>query len=296
MASEFRAGYVAIVGKPNVGKSTLLNVLINYRLSAISPKPQTTRHKILGILNGDNYQAVFIDTPGVLKPRYELHRFMQKEIEEAVDTADLSVVVVEPFHEPQAEEVSIIEQVKALPKILAINKIDLIEKPLLLPLIDKYRAYNFLEIHPISALKGSGIDELKSSIVKNLPTGEPFYPQNQITEKPERFFVEELIREGIFHRYGEEIPYSCAVEVEEFQERPEGQKDYIRAVIYVEKPSQRAILLGKNGEAIKRLGKLARENIEKLLGRPVYLELFVKVKPDWRDDKRFIKDTVYRYD
>jgi GTP-binding protein Era len=294
--SDFRAGYVAIVGKPNVGKSTLLNVLINYRLSAISPKPQTTRHKILGIFNGPNYQVVFIDTPGYLKPKYELHRFMQKEITEAVETADLAVVMVEPFNDPGPDEITIIEAVKHLPRILVINKIDLIEKPRLLPLIDKYRVYEFLEIHPISALTGSGIDELKESIIKHLPLGTPFYPQDQITEKPERFFVAELIREGIFHRYGEEIPYSTTVEVEEFQERPSGKKDYIRAVIYVEKPTQRAIILGKNGQAIKKLGSEARKNIESFLGRPVYLELFVKVKPDWRENKQFIKDTVYHYD
>ncbi|MCX8015498.1 MAG: GTPase Era, partial [candidate division WOR-3 bacterium] len=282
-----------IVGKPNVGKSTLLNVLINFKLSAVSPKPQTTRNKILGILNGDNYQVVFIDTPGILSPKYPLQKLMQQEIKEAIADADLFVMMVEPFSPPTTQETQLIEQVITKPTILAINKVDLIDKRLLLPLIDSYQKYPFKEIHPISAQEHLGIEELKLSIINNLPVGQPFYAPDQLSERPERFFVSEIIREAIFHLYGEEIPYSTLVEIEEFKERTKG-KDYIRAIIYVERPSQRAIILGKDGQAIKKLGSQARKNIELFLNRPVYLELRVKVKEDWRDNERFIKEKIYQ--
>lgn len=291
--SDFRAGYCAIVGEPNVGKSTLLNVLINFKLSAVSPKPQTTRNKILGILNGDNYQVIFIDTPGILRPKYQLQKLMQQEINQAIADADLFVMMVEPFNPPTSQETALIEKIIQKPTILAINKIDLIDKKLLLPLIANYQKYPFKEIHPISATEHLGIEELKQSIINNLPVGQPYYAQDQLSERPERFFVAEIIREAIFHLYGEEIPYSTLVEIEDFKERTKG-KDYIRALIYVERPSQRAIILGKDGQAIKKLGSNARKNIEQFLGRPVYLELRVKVKEDWRDNERFIKEKIYQ--
>jgi GTP-binding protein Era len=286
---DFHSGYTAILGKPNAGKSTLLNSLINFTLSAVTSKPQTTRNKILGILNGENFQAIFIDTPGILKPKYELQRLMQDEITEAIETADLFLLVVEPFEPPNQDEIKLIENIISKPIILAINKTDLVEKESLLPLIGQYQKFNFKEIHPISALKRTGIDELKKSIVTTLPEGQPFYPQDQIAERSEKFFAAEIIRESIFKYYGEEIPYSSLVEIEEFKERKIG-KDYIKAVIYIERATQRAIILGKGGQAIKRLGSIARGNIENFLGRPVFLELFVKVKEDWREDGKFIKE------
>lgn len=290
--SVFKSGYVAILGKPNVGKSTLLNVLINFKLSAVTKKPQTTRNKILGILNGENFQALFLDTPGALKPKYQLQKLMQNEIRDAILTADLFLFVIEPFAPPDKEEETLIEQIIAKPVILVINKIDVIEKEQLLALIDGCQKYPFKEIHPVSALNGDGIKELKLSIVANLPEGSPYYPQDQLTERPEKFFVAEIIRETIFKYYGEEIPYSSLVEIEEFKERETG-KNYIRAIIYVERPNQRAIMLGKGGQAIKRLGSIARENIESFLSRSVYLELFVKVREGWRDDERFIKEKLF---
>jgi len=288
----FKSGYAAILGRPNVGKSTLLNTLINLKLSAVTRKPQTTRNKILGILNSKEFQVLFIDTPGILKPKYFLQRLMQHEIQDAITTADLFLLVVEPFSSPEKEEIELIEYIIAKPTILVINKIDLIEKEKLLPLLGEYQKFPFKEIHPVSALKNNGIEQLKKNIVANLPEGAPYYPQDQITERPEKFFAAEIIRETIFKYYGEEIPYSSFVEIEEFKERS-SNKDYIRAVIYVERPNQRAIVLGKGGQAIKRLGSIARKNIEEFLGRPVYLELFVKIKGDWRDDERFIKEKLF---
>ena len=291
--SKFHSGYCAIIGRPNVGKSTLLNTLINFKLSAVTSKPQTTRNKILGILNGDNYQVIFIDTPGLISPKYQLQKMMQNEIKEAIISADLFLLVVEPFAPAEKEELSLIENIISKPTILAINKIDLIDKATILPLIDIYQKYPFKEAHPISALNKIGIEELKKSIVGNLPFSEAFYPQDQLTERSERFFVTEIVRETIFKHYGEEIPYCTIVEIEEFKERP-ASKDYIRAIIYVERVSQRAIILGKGGQAIKRLGSIARKNIEFFLNRPVFLELRVKVKEDWRNNEFFIKEKIYR--
>jgi len=293
MQSNFRSGYCTIVGRPNVGKSTLLNSLINFKLSAVTSKPQTTRNRILGILNGENYQVIFIDTPGILIPKYQLQKSMQKEIQEAISSADLFILVVEPFFPPENQEQSLIENIIAKPTILAINKIDMVDKTSLLPVIENYQQYPFKEIYPISALNKKGIVELKDSIITNLPSGQPFYAQDQITERPERFFVAEIIRETIFKYYGEEIPYCTMVEIEEFKERPQS-KDYIRAVIYVERPSQRAIILGKGGQAIKRLGSIARKNVETFLNRPVFLELRIKVKDDWRNDETFIKEKLLK--
>ena len=291
---KFRAGFVAIVGEPNVGKSTLLNALLNFKLSIVSPKPQTTRHKILGILTGENYQAVFLDTPGIISPRYTLQEFMQREVSSAIDDADVIVLMVEPEERINRKVVDrFLERFKRVPVLLTINKIDKVkEKERLLPLIDEYSKYGFKEVYPISALYRNGLEDLREGIVKSLPEGEPFYPPDQLTDKPERFFVAELIREQIFTCYGEEIPYSTSVEVEEFVERPQ-KKDYIRAVIYVEKPSQKPIIIGRRGEALKRVGERARKEIETFLGRKVYLELWVKVYKGWRREKGFIRERIY---
>jgi GTP-binding protein Era len=293
VTSDFQSGYCAIVGRPNVGKSTLLNSLINIKLSAVTSKPQTTRNRITGILNDENYQAIFIDTPGILTPKYRLQKSMQIEIQEAIASADLFIMVVEPFKLPDNQEEQLIQEIIVKPTILAINKIDQAQKDSLLPLMKQFQKYSFREIHPISALNNKGIAELKQSIIKNLPIGQPYYGQDQITIRNERFFVAELIRETIFKYYGEEIPYCTLVEIEEFKER-QNSKDFIRAAIYVERVTQRAIILGKGGQAIKRLGSIARKNIETLLNRAVFLELRVKVKDDWRDDENFIKEKLFK--
>ncbi len=289
----FKSGYVAIIGKPNVGKSTLLNSLLKYKLSIVSSKPQTTRHRVLGILNGDDYQALFIDTPGMIKPAYPLQKLMQKEIRNALEDADLILYMIEPKDLPDENEKKTIQSLLNKPAILVVNKVDTVDKRMILPIIDEYRKLGFKEIFPISALYNDGIEDLKEGIVQNLPEGEPFYPPDQITERPERFFVAEIIREAIFTHYGEEIPYSTTVEIEEFKERGKA-KDYIKAIIYTERDSQKAILIGKEGRALKRVGSMARNNIEHFLGHAVYLELWVKVKEAWRSDEPFIKDKIYR--
>ncbi len=296
--ASFKSGYVGIVGRPNVGKSTLMNGLLQTKLSIVTPKAQTTRSKVVGILTGENYQAVFLDTPGyVLNPQHELHRLMIRRIEEVIDESDLVVLMVEPYGIKKGD-LTILDLIKDRQKkaILAINKIDTIRKDELLPLMDEWsKLYDFLEYVPISALKLDGVDLLLDLIVKHLPEGEPLYPEDYITDRPERFFVAEIIREKIFQYYRQEIPYATAVEIDEFVEQdPEhGDKDYIRAIIYVEHDSQKGILIGKGGEAMKRVGMQARQEIEMFLGRPVHLELWVKVRKNWRKDLNFVRRLGY---
>jgi GTP-binding protein Era len=285
---SFRAGYVAIIGRPNAGKSTLLNRLLGYRLSIVTPKPQTTRHRILGILNGENYQVLLLDTPGILDPRYTLQKLMKQEIEKALADADVILLLLDAT-QPVFDDLKLLTGRNA---VIALNKIDEIPRQQLLPMIDRCAREGFDRVFLISALNGDGVDDLKKAIVNLLPEAPPFYPPDQVSERPERFFVAELIREAVFNRYGAEIPYSTTVEIEEFKERP-GRKDYIRAVIYVERESQKAILIGEGGRALKKVGEIAREAIEQFLGRPVYLELWVKVAPNWRENENFIRRTVY---
>lgn len=297
--TSFKAGYVAVVGKPNVGKSTFLNSLLNFKISAISPKPQTTRHKILGIYNGENFQILFLDTPGIMeKPRHELDKWLLKRAEEAIEDADLIVMLAEP-QKPEELDLNIAKKIKesGKPAILLINKIDLLkDKKELLPVIDEFaKTEAFKEILPVSVIKGTNMDEVLCIIRDLLPESPPFYPEDAITDRNERFLVQEIIREKLFLLYGEEIPYSSAVEIEEFKEQDEkhGGKDYIRAIIHVEKESQKKIIIGKEGSKIKKLGTIARQEIEALLGRPVYLELWVKVSEDWRSKPGFIKEIGY---
>ncbi len=298
LTDKFKAGYVAIVGRPNVGKSTLINNFLRFKLSIVTPKPQTTRHRILGVLNGEGYQIIFLDTPGIMeKAKYNLHKWMIKRAIEAMDEADLVLFVVEPI-QPTEADLKILDAIKERNKktILVINKIDRVPKVEVLPVIDTYsKLYDFADVVPISALKLINTDELLDVIIKNLPEGEPFYPPDMLTDRPERFFVAEIIREKVFQLYGEEIPYSTAVEIEIFRERDDehGGKDYIRAVIYVERDSQKAILIGRGGQALKKVGMRARQEIEEFLGRPVYLELWVKVKPKWRKNEAFLKEIGY---
>ena len=295
---KFKAGYVAVVGKPNVGKSTFLNTMIKFKLSAISPKPQTTRHKILGILNGENYQILFLDTPGIMeKPRHELDKWLLKRAFEAIEDADVIVMMAEP-EKPDEVDMQIVNKIKesGKPAILLINKIDTIDKKLVLPVIDAYaKTETFKEIIPVSVLKNINLDVALEKIVEFLPESPPFYPEDAVTDRNERFLVQEIIREKLFLLYGEEIPYSAAVEIEEFREQDEshGGKDYIRAVIHVEKDSQKKIIIGKNGEKIKKLGTVSRKEIEAFLGRPVFLELWVEVSEKWRQKPGFIKEIGY---
>ncbi len=294
----FKTGYVAIVGRPNVGKSTLINGLLQTKLSIVTPKAQTTRSRIIGVLTGDDYQAIFLDTPGYLqKPQYELHKLMLQRVREVIEEADLVLFMVEPYG-IKAGDLAVLERIKEKkkPTILVINKVDTVRKLDLLPLIEEWsKKYDFLEIVPISALKLDGVDRLLDLVVKYLPEGPALYPEDYVSDQPERFFVAEIIREKIFQLYRQEIPYATAVEIDEFVEQdPEhGGKDYIRAIIYVEHDSQKGILIGKGGEALKRVGIQARQEIEAFLGRPVHLELWVKVRKHWRKDVNFLRRLGY---
>jgi len=288
--SGFKSGYVGVVGRPNVGKSTLINNFLRWKLSIISPNTQTTRYKILGILRGDNYEVIFYDTPGVMeKTKYQMHKLMVKEALSVIPISDLVLFMVEPT-EPQEGDLKILEVIKKenKPTLLVINKIDTVKKENLLPLIETWsKLYDFKEIVPISALKLDGTDLLLELIIKYLPEREPQYPEDIISNQPERFFVAEMIREKIFWFYGEELPYSSAVEIEEFRE--EKDRVYIRAIIWVEKDSQKAMIIGKGGQAIKKVGITARKDIENFLGKHVYLDLWVKTKKGWRKDLAFLK-------
>ncbi len=292
----FKSGYVAIVGKPNVGKSTLINDFLGCKLSIVTPKPQTTRKKIMGVLTKEDYQIVFYDTPGVMEPRYELQKYMVKEASEAMEDADVVLMMAEPFEPPtdwDQEVLKKLSQVNA-PVILAVNKVDLVEKDSLIPVLSAYdQQFKFAEIVPISALKGTNLDLMLNLVVKYLPEGEPFFPDDYMTDYNERFLAAEIIREKVFEFYGEEIPYSTTVEIEEYKEREAG-KDFIKAIIYVERDSQKGIIIGENGKAIKRVGVIAREEMEKQIGRKVFLELWVKVMEKWRKDKKKMHKLGYK--
>lgn len=288
---HFKTGYVALVGKPNVGKSTILNGLLDFKLSIVTPKPQTTRRKILGILNGDNYQVVFTDTPGIISPAYDLQKILMQYVDKAMGDADIICLLVEPNDKnPELPEVFHSGKLTGKPVILVINKMDLVEKAELLPLMDLYKkCFSFAAIIPVSALHNEGLDRLLKEIIQHLPAHPPYYPLDFVSDQNERFFVAEIIREKIFQLYSKEIPYACHVEIEEFSENP-GRKDLIRAVIYVDHNSQKGILIGKGGRALKQVGQHAREDIETFLERPVYLELYVKVLQNWRKKLSTLKN------
>ena len=292
---QFKSGYVSIIGEPNVGKSTLLNAMLGEKLAIVTPKPQTTRNQIRGIVTSDDYQIIFLDTPGILRPKYQLHKWMVKAAYAAIQDADLILYLIDVTQtSPQVEEeiLDAIHQVNQK-TILVINKIDRIARLNLLPIIDNYsRKFPFVESVPISALNQDGIERLKDLILGYLPSGPQYFPPDQISDLPQRFFIAETIREQIFLQTKQEVPYSTSVVVEEFIERNK-KKWYIRAVVYVERPSQRGVLVGKQGQMIKRIGQLARTDIERFLARSVFLELHVLVKPDWRKDLRKMQDLGY---
>lgn len=293
--ASFKSGYVSIIGEPNVGKSTLLNAMMGEKLAIVTPKPQTTRNQITGILTTDSYQIIFLDTPGVLTPKYRLHDQMVKAAYSAIADADLVLYMIDASSPNSSIEGKILEELKKAAQqiILVINKIDLIPNPSLLPVIASYQEkLPFLEIIPISATTEDGVPRLHESIVKSLPEGPAYFPPDQLSNLPERFFISETIREKIFLRTSQEIPYASSVVVEEFKERPNG-KIYISAMLYVERQSQKGILVGKGGKTIKRIGQLARAEIEGFLDATVFLDLRVSVKADWRRDERKLKDMGY---
>jgi GTP-binding protein Era len=297
MTEPFRAGYVAVVGYPNVGKSTLANRLLGAKISIVTSKPQTTRHRVLGIVNRPAYQMVLMDTPGLLTSAPNaLDAAMMREIAETVAGADVLCVVAEPRPDMLGGPAALIERVRAAgrPAVLAINKVDgVARKETLLPLIERAsKAFAWGAVVPISARDGANVEVLEAECAKLLPVSPPLYPGDQLSDRPERFFVAEIIREKIFKIFAEEVPYAAAVEIEDFSER-EGRKDHIKAVIWVEKESQKGILIGRGGVALKRVGTEARAEIETFLERPVYLELTVHVKEKWRREGDFVRRLGY---
>jgi GTP-binding protein Era len=291
--TDFKSGYVAIIGEPNVGKSTLLNALLGQKLSIVSSKPQTTRQRVLGILTADDFQAIFLDTPGLLAPRYQLHQYMAREITQGLADADLVLVMVDATHPTTLDPDLLKKALAGCDRVfIIINKIDLVGKPHLLPVIDHWhRALPACEIIPISALAEDGVRLVRECVVRALPLGPPLYPPDEVSTQPERFFVAELVRETIFETMRKEIPYACAVQVPPFVTR--GQKTFIRAEIFVERPTQKAILIGERGRNLKELGTRARAKIEEFLGYAVFLELWVGVKKDWKTDPKALKELGY---
>lgn len=290
-----KVGYVSIIGLPNVGKSTLLNAILKQKISIVTPKPQTTRKKILGILTESDYQIIFLDTPGIVKPAYLLHQKMLEEVNESIKDADVIVLIFDASSEgriKESEENEIIKELikqKKKPIILALNKVDSITQEQAQQLVNHYESLKqFKAVVPIAASLNFNIDRLIQEIVEILPEGEKYYPDDIISEASERFFVSEIIREKIFELYEDEIPYSTEVIIADFKERTSG-KDFISAEIIVERDSQKPIIIGKEGKAIKKLGEAARKAIEEFLQKEVYLELRVKVKEKWRSNEKMLK-------
>ena len=288
-----KSGMVAIVGPPNAGKSTLLNVLLGQKISIVTPKPQTTRNRIIGILNDPAYQIVMLDTPGLHKARKPLNLEMVKIAVSCLGEVDVVLFLIDvslPMPEKQVRTVAYLESA-AVPAILVLNKIDLLDKEKILPMIEAYRnIYPFAAIIPISALLNSGTDVLLQEILRLLPAGPKFYPEDIPTDATERFIVGEIIREKIFLLTGQEIPYATAVVIDSFKEDEKKSLVTIHATIVVEKSSQKAIIIGKKGSKLKMIGKNSRQDIEKLLAQRVLLKLWVKVHKNWTSDMRFIRE------
>lgn len=298
--SVFKSGFVSIIGRPNVGKSTLLNNFLGMKLAIVSPRAQTTRNRIQGIYTTKTEQIIFIDTPGIHKPKNELGTVMNEFAYSALDGTDIILMLVDASCEIGDGDKFIIEQLKKvkIPVILVLNKVDLVEDENILKAnIDSYKeAYNFAGGITISATEGFNIDKLKDMIVSRLEVGPMYYPEDQILDLPERFVVAEIIREKVLLKTKEEIPHSVAVTIESFKEKNKGNLVEINATIIVERPSQKMIIIGKGGQMIKSIGTDARRDIVKFLNQKVYLELFVKVEPNWRNNKKYLKEFGYKID
>jgi len=291
--SEHKSGYVAIIGKPNAGKSTLMNRLLGSKISITTHKPQTTRHQIIGIHSDEDSQIIFLDTPGVLTPKYELQTAMMRFVERARNDADLIFFIVDGTDSRQPEEVVSLLKSIQVPVLLLVNKTDLISEPdarVMADLVQKQ-----IKVHStfyVSALTGEGVSQLLSDVKKLLKPGPPYYPKDILSEQPMRFFAAELIREQIFLLFHEEIPYSSTVEIIQFEERED--LDYIGAEVIVNRKSQKGMLIGKGGKAIKELGIKSRETIEEFTGRKAFLDLHVKVREKWREQENWVRNLGYR--
>ncbi|MBQ8552718.1 MAG: GTPase Era [Alistipes sp.] len=288
-----KAGFVNIIGSPNVGKSTLMNALVGERLSIITSKAQTTRHRIMGIVNGDDFQIVYSDTPGILKPAYKLQESMMNFVHGAVDDADVILYVTDTVEQSERSD-SIIERVNhsGIPTIVVINKIDLTTPAALEALVEQWQTkIPEAVIIPCSAKEQIGMTGVLNAILERLPEGEPFYPKDTLTDKTLRFFASEIIREKILLNYDKEIPYCCEIEIDTYKEEP--TIDRISATIYVSRASQKGIVIGHKGERLKRVGQQAREDMERFLQKKVFLQLFVKVQEDWRNNERQLRRFGY---
>ncbi len=289
-----KAGFVNLIGRPNVGKSTLMNALMGEKLSIVTPKAQTTRHRIIGLMNGENYQIVFSDTPGlVLSPKYAMHRAMRSMVHQAMEDADLILLLTDIYETPEGTA-ELLEELKkiSVPKFLVINKVDLAETQKLNGLIQSWeKSKAFDTVIPVSALRALNVDKLLNIVMEHLPEHPAYFPKDEITNRNVRYFVAEIIREKIFLHYRQEVPYACEVIVTDYEESEE--IDRMRAEIWVERDSQKNILIGKAGAGLKQIGIEARADIEKMIDKKVYLELFVKVKSGWRDNERLLKGLGY---
>lgn len=293
---NFKSGFVAIIGRPNAGKSTLMNALVGRKIAIVSPKPQTTRNRIQGIVNRDNAQIVLIDTPGIHKPESALNRQMMGEVDLALDGVDILSLIVDASEKSSAPDSLSLTWVKRFrgTAFLLFNKIDRIAKERLLPLIDTYRReHDFAEIFPISALKGDGLPLLVQSWIQRLPENSAYFASDQLTDQPERFLAAEFIREKAIAVAREEVPHAVAVMVESFEESEKLVR--IQATIYVEREGQKGILVGKGGATIKRIGTDARKELETLLGAKVFLALFVKVHPNWRQKPAIVRQLDWHH-
>lgn len=297
MEEMFKSGFVTIIGRPNVGKSTLMNNMIGQKVAITSSKPQTTRNKIQTILTRENYQIVFIDTPGIHKPRHKLGEYMVKAAENSLGEVDAVVFLTTPDGEVGAGDKFIIEHFKATktPVILVINKIDQVDKEMIIKSISNFtKEYEFTEVVPISALNGENVDRLLKVLVDILPKGPKYFPDDTLTDQAERFIVSEIIREKALNLLEQEVPHGIAVEIISMKENEGNNIIEIDAVINCEKDSHKGIIIGKNGQMLKKIGTLAREDIERFMGVKVFLQLWVKVKKDWRDDPFTLKGFGYR--
>lgn len=297
---QFKSGYVALIGEPNAGKSTLLNALLQQKLSIVTAKPQTTRHRILGIVNGTDFQIVLLDTPGIVEPKYLLHEVMMQFAASAIRDAEVVLLLVDAekakqkMYSADTKAVQFIKE-SGKPVFLIVNKIDLLKKEDVLTVITQLKdIFPFQEIIPVSALKSFATDELMKTIVRYLPEQPPFYPTDIASDAQEKFFVSEIIREKVFELYHDEIPFSTTVDISAFKERGKG-KHFISADIIVERQSQKGIIIGRQGNALKRLGSIARKEIEHFIGHAVFLELHVKVREDWRENTSLLQQLGYSH-
>ncbi|SDN43332.1 GTPase Era [Alkalicoccus daliensis] len=294
--TPFKSGFVALIGRPNVGKSTLLNNLLGQKIAIMSDKPQTTRNRVQGVYTEERGQAVFIDTPGIHKPKHRLGDFMSKVASTTLREVDLILFLVDAKEGKGAGDSYIIERLKdtKTPVFLVVNKIDEVHPDELLPIIASYQEeFNFDEVIPVSALEGNNVPVLVDQVFHRLEEGPQFYPSDHVTDHPERFLMSEMIREKVLHLTREEIPHSIAVEIEQIKPRESNDTVYVGAVIVVERKSQKGIIIGKQGSLLKEIGKLARQDIQNLLGTKIFLELWVKVEKDWRNKPKYLKEFGY---